>query len=93
MNFSQILGFIGTALVVIAYLPQIIHLIKEHCSAGISLPAYAIWFVASCLLLTHALMIRDIVFVALQILNLVLMGMIFVYASRYRTGVCQSHLS
>jgi len=36
MNPSQVLGFLGTGLVAMAYIPQIRHLIKEHCSAGIS---------------------------------------------------------
>lgn len=36
-------GYVGTALVIVAYLPQITHLIREKCSAGISFGAYAIW--------------------------------------------------
>ena len=35
-QISLIAGFIGTAVVLIAYLPQIIHLIHEHCMVGIS---------------------------------------------------------
>ncbi|MGQ0592120.1 MAG: PQ-loop repeat-containing protein [Gammaproteobacteria bacterium] len=45
-------GYVGTALVIVAYLPQITHLIREKCSAGISFGAYAIWVVAAVLLLT-----------------------------------------
>lgn len=89
--FSQILGFLGTALVIIAYIPQVSHLIKEHCSAGISLRAFGIWLAASLLLLTHALMIRDLIFITLQIFNLLLTGLICIYASKYRKGACQSH--
>jgi len=36
VNISQIFGFLGTALVVVGYIPQIHHLMREHCSAGIS---------------------------------------------------------
>src|SRR2546425_10421582 len=57
MNLPQILGFVGTGLVALAYIPQIYHLINEHCSAGISIKAYALWFLASVLFLIHAAMI------------------------------------
>jgi len=36
MGFTQLIGFFGTTLAGIAYVPQVIHLSKEHCSAGIS---------------------------------------------------------
>ncbi len=58
-------GYVGTALVMIAYLPQIIHLVAMRCSAGISLRAYAIWTVASLLLVIHAIGITAPVFIAL----------------------------
>ena len=35
----QILGFAATTLVALGYFPQIIHLWKERCSAGISISA------------------------------------------------------
>lgn len=91
MDLSQLLGFVGTAIVIIAYLPQITHLIKEHCSAGTSLRAYLLWFIASLLLFSRAFMIRDAVFITLQISNLILIGIIMSYTYKYRTGVCQSH--
>lgn len=91
MNLSQILGFIGTVLVVVAYIPQVTHLIKEHCSAGISLRAFGLWLIASVLLLSHALMIKDGVFIILQSFNLLLTGLICLYAIKYKHGACQSH--
>jgi PQ loop repeat len=39
MRLSQLLGLAGTGIVAAAYIPQIRHLIKEHCSAGISMIA------------------------------------------------------
>jgi uncharacterized protein with PQ loop repeat len=62
----KIIGLVGSGLVIWAYVPQIEHLIKEHCSAGISRRAYALWFIAALLLLIHAVMIRDTVFIFLQ---------------------------
>jgi PQ loop repeat len=33
MTTTQILGLVGTGLVIVGYVPQIVHLIKEHCTA------------------------------------------------------------
>ena len=42
--------------------PQISHLWTEHCSAGISERAYALWVLASALFLGHSIVIGDTVF-------------------------------
>ena len=47
-------GFVGTVIVIVAYMPQIIHRVKAQCSAGISLKAYGLWLLSSFLLLAHA---------------------------------------
>ena len=91
MQFSQVLGFVGTALVVVAYFPQIMHLVKEHCSAGISRYAYVLWGISGVFLLIHALMIHDNVFVILQGWNSVASFLIVGYSMRYRYGICESH--
>jgi hypothetical protein len=36
------LGVIGIALSMVAYVPQISHLAREHCSAGVSRRAWAL---------------------------------------------------
>src|SRR5687768_7917218 len=38
MTGYEILGFVGTCLVIVGYGPQIFHMIKERCTAGISVP-------------------------------------------------------
>jgi uncharacterized protein with PQ loop repeat len=88
---SQILGFVGTALVIGGYIPQIVHLIKERCTAGISVPAFALWCAASACFLIHAVMIRDGVFVGVQTVNLVAGGLIVAFCKRYEGEVCPSH--
>lgn len=93
MTLIEIIGFIGTGLVIWAYVPQIRHLIQEHCSAGISRRAYAIWFLAALLLLIHAVMIRDSVFILLQTVSGLLTLTIFIYARKYKNGVCPTHRS
>lgn len=93
MNLPQILGFVGTGLVAVAYIPQIHHLIKEHCSAGISIKAYALWFLASVFFLIHAAMIIDAVFIAVQVVNLLAIFVIVIYAKRYEKQICEMHLA
>jgi uncharacterized protein with PQ loop repeat len=91
MTFIEIVGLIGSGLVIWAYVPQIKHLVQERCSAGISRRAYTIWFIAALLLLTHAVMIRDTVFIFLQTANAILTLIILIYARKYKNGVCPTH--
>jgi len=43
MTPSKILGFVGTGLVASGYVPQIVHLITERCTAGIGVPGFSVW--------------------------------------------------
>ena len=88
---SQIFGFVGTGLVIVGYIPQIVHLIKERCTAGISIPAFSLWCVASLLFVIHAAMIRDPVFIVLQTVNLVAGGIIVGFSKKYAGQVCPFH--
>ena len=58
------LGFAAITLSVLAYLPQITHLIKEHCSAGLSPEAYCTWVASAVLLLTYSIAKNDPVFIS-----------------------------
>ena len=91
MTASQLLGFVATALVIGGYIPQIVHLIKQRCTAGISIPAFSLWWAASLLFLIHAGVIRDAVFVGVQTVNLVAGALILVFCKRYEGEVCPSH--
>ena len=84
-------GYVGTALVIVAYLPQITHLIREKCSAGISFGAYAIWVVAAVLLLTYAILTRDPVFMALQSYQVLATGLVCFYSKRFEHNLCEIH--
>jgi uncharacterized protein with PQ loop repeat len=92
MNVSQLVGLVGTALVIVGYVPQIHHLIKERCTAGLSLPAFAVWSLASLLFLIHAALIRDVVFIGVQVVNLVAGGVIVAFCKKYDGQVCSYHL-
>ena len=79
----EILGMAGITISVLAYLPQVIHLIREHCSAGVSRRAWAMWIVSSVLIGVLALHRRDPVFVLLQLSSLTSASLIVFFASRY----------
>ena len=91
MTTTQILGFVGTGLVIVGYVPQIVHLIKQRCTAGISVAAFSLWCAASLLFLIHAAVIRDAVFVGVQTVNLLAGGLIVVFCKRYEGEVCPFH--
>lgn len=88
---SQWVGFLGTVLVVIAYMPQIVHLVKKQCSAGISLKAYLLWLAASFFLLAHAFNLNDAVFIALQSYQLGATITIVLFAQKYKNSLCALH--
>ena len=91
MATTQILGFVATGLVIVGYIPHIVHLIKEHCTAGISISASSLWCTAPLLFLIHAGMIGDAVFVGAQTVNLVAGGLIVGSCKRYDGEVCPVH--
>jgi uncharacterized protein with PQ loop repeat len=91
IDSAKLMGFLGTALVIVAYLPQIQHLIKEQCTGGISLRAYYMWFTAALLLLVYAIAIQDSVFIMLQGYQLGACGLIVFFCRKYKGSVCEAH--
>jgi len=91
MNLSQVSGVLGTGLVIAGYVPQIYHLIKERCIAGLSLPAFVVWCSASLLFLLHATTTRDVVFVGVQMVNLAAGGIMVAFCKKYDGHVCPFH--
>lgn len=85
------LGFTAITLSVLAYLPQIIHLIKEHCSAGLSPRAYCMWLVSSVLLLTYSIVKEDPVFITLQGYQAGAGALIFYFCLKYKGQLCEEH--
>jgi lipid-A-disaccharide synthase-like uncharacterized protein len=69
----------------------VIHLGKEHCSAGISRRAWAMWLVGSLLVGALAVHRGDVVFIALQVSTLTSAAIILFLAQRYRGMVCEAH--
>ena len=85
------LAFAAITLSVLAYLPQVTHLIKEHCSAGRSPKAYCMWVVSAVLLLTYSIAKKDPVFISLQGYQAGAGALIFYYCLRYKGQLCEDH--
>jgi uncharacterized protein with PQ loop repeat len=88
LTTTEILGVVGAGLAGAAYVPQISHLIKAHCSAGISRPAFELWLLASLLTTVRAVAIGADVFVALGTIQIVATVLIMSYATRYQHTPC-----
>jgi lipid-A-disaccharide synthase-like uncharacterized protein len=87
----EFLGILGIAISVAAYIPQVVHLGREHCSAGISSRAWAMWLASGVLVGLLAMHRRDPVFILLQVSTLTSAAVILVLARKYRGMVCATH--
>ena len=89
---TQIAGFVGAGLAGAAYVPQISHLVRARCSAGISRLAFEVWLLASVLTTARAIAIRAGVFIVLGGIQIVATALIMLYAARYKDAPCPGHL-
>jgi hypothetical protein len=92
LTATEIAGFVGAGLAGAAYVPQISHLIRARCSAGISRLAFEVWLLASLLTTARALVIHAGVFIALGGIQIVATALIMLYAARYKDAPCPVHL-
>lgn len=76
-----------------AYIPQIAHLVREHCAVGISLRAWSLWVAAGFLLMPSALTGRAAVFTVLLIAQIILgiFILVFSYYHKGKGGTCPIH--
>jgi hypothetical protein len=88
---TQIGGFVGAGLAGAAYVPQISHLIRARCSAGISRLAFGVWMLSSLLITTRAVAIGAGVFIVLGAIQIVATALITVLAARYKDTACPVH--
>jgi lipid-A-disaccharide synthase-like uncharacterized protein len=87
----ELLGVAGISIGVLAYVPQVVHLAREHCSAGVSARAWAMWLTSSLLIGALALHRHDPVFIALQASSLTSAAVIVFLTHRYRGMTCEEH--
>jgi hypothetical protein len=92
LTATQIGGFAGAGLAGVAYVPQISHLIRARCSAGISRLAFGVWLLASVLVTARAVAIGAGVFTMLGAIQIVATALIVVCAARYKDTPCPTHL-
>jgi len=92
LTATQIGGFAGAGLAGAAYVPQISHLIRARCSAGISRLAFRVWLLASVLTTARAIAIDDGVFIVLGGIQIVATALIMACAARYHDTPCPVHL-
>ena len=87
----EVLGWAGTALVVVAYVPRIHHLLVERCAWGISISTWLIWLPASTLLLSYCILRRDYLFIIVQGINITATRPTIILA-RKSNHICPRHL-
>jgi lipid-A-disaccharide synthase-like uncharacterized protein len=86
----EMLGWIGTALVIVGYVPQIRHLYFEKCAWGISISTWLIWLVAGALLLSYCVLRNDTLFTFVQVINITAIMATIVLARR-SNRICPYH--
>jgi len=92
LTATEIAGFAGAGLAGAAYVPQISHLVRARCSAGISRLAFEVWLLASVLTTARAIAIHASVFIALGGIQIAATAVITFCAARYQGTPCPTHL-
>ena len=87
----EAIGWVGTALVVVAYYPQIHHLYVEKCAWGISVLTWLIWLVASVLILIYCILRRETLLSVAQAINITAIVTTIILVRR-SNRVCPHHL-
>ena len=85
------IGIAGIAISVAAYVPQVVHLTREHCSAGISSRAWTMWFIGALFVGLLALRRGDPVFILLQASSVTSAAAILYLARKYKGMSCPTH--
>jgi uncharacterized protein with PQ loop repeat len=91
MDGPNLVGLTGALIAGSAYVPQILHLIRERCSAGVSRSAFALWLLSSVLVTINALYIEALVFIILGTVQIFSTAIIYVYSTKYKGRVCGFH--
>jgi len=86
----EAIGWVGTALVIIAYYPQIHHLFVERCAWGISPLTWVIWLISSALLLTYCLLRREVLLCFVQVVNILAIATTLILVRR-SNRICPYH--
>jgi uncharacterized protein with PQ loop repeat len=88
----EALSWAGTALVVVAYYPQIHHLYAQRCAWGISRLTWLIWLAASALLLVYCVLRQEVMLAVVQAVNIAAIVTTLLLVQR-SNKVCPHHLN
>ena len=88
----EVIGWIGTTLVIIAYYPQIRHLWLEKCAWGISVWTWVMWLIASMLLLIYCIVRGEVLLSVVQLSNMASIVLTIVLV-RKSSKICPYHLA
>lgn len=91
MSAFDLFGFTGTTIVALAYIPQISHLVTQHCAYGLSVKAWLLWLVAALLILPYAISSGDKLFLSLQGVHVIAIAFIFFFSCFHQGKVCVRH--
>jgi PQ loop repeat. len=83
-SLLQGLGFAGSIIFLVAYAPQIIHLIRIKDSTGISIWSWSVWFVGGLFLVVYAYYLGDPVFIFMTVLEAIALFIVLALALFYR---------
>jgi len=84
MELHTLSGALGTGIVIVGYISQVVRLLHTHHAEGVSGRAYVLWAVASAFLLIHARGMGSLVFTVLTISQMVACVLIAAVATIYR---------
>ena len=87
----EAIGWVGTALVIVAYYPQIHHLFAEKCAWGISALSWLLWLLSSALLLIYCILRLDILMSIVQAVNITAIATTLTLVRRSKR-ICPYHL-
>lgn len=87
----ELIGVLGIALSAAAYVPQAVHIAREHCAAGISIRAWTMWLASGVLVGAVAVHRGDADFILLQVTSLSSAILILFLARKYRGSSCEEH--
>lgn len=83
----------GVAMVAgVAYVPQVWHLVRVHCAAGISRFAFSLWLGAALLVTTNAVATGATLFIVLGGVQIAATALVLIYATKYRSTYCDGHM-
>jgi len=90
-RFIDAAAFLGTIIVAVAYIPQIVHLIRKHCAYGISIGAWGLWLFAALLLLPHAIILKAPIFIVLFSIQIIAILFILIFSYFHQDKFCGKH--